>query len=73
MRWKLDVFSVQSALTSEREAHRHRRQLVFWGNIQQNEGEIFESVFSEPPKKNESLKKTFQAKIGNNYKTIFGF
>lgn len=73
MRWKLDVFSVQSALIPERDAHRHRRRLVFLGNIQQNEGEIFESVFSEPPKKNDSLKKTFQAKIGNNYKTMFGF
>lgn len=44
-----------------------------FGDIQPHKGAIFESVFTEPPKENDLLKKTPKAKIWNNYKTIFGF
>lgn len=43
------------------------------GNTQQNIGELFESVFTEPPKENYSLKETPKAKIWNKCQTVFGF
>lgn len=66
MRWKLDIFTVQSALISWKDAHKNRRghlsDLCFWKEKHNIGGVLNPCSLCVSPKENYSLKQTPKSK-----------